>query len=631
MTNSENVNNSSTYLFDEFSLSVSKRELSGPGGLVSVEKKVMDLLVYLIKHRDRAISKDELQQAVWPDTIVTEAALTRAIMKARRAVNDSADVQSIIRTLHSEGYRFVAEVVTSGTPPILQSEPAAPGPTAPARYGALITAGVALMIVIISGYFLWSAGEKGQPLPDSADATVAASTIAVLPFENLSPDPAHAYFADGIHDEILNQISRSTELQVLARASVKHYAGSELAVSDIAARLSADNLLTGSIRYANDRVRISTQLIDGASGITLWSSNYDRDFKDIFDIQSDVATKIAIALNSKMTDAGEIVVTPTSSEAYREYLLARSYRDRTFETGWNPVLEHVNRALHYDPAFIPALWLLHNAYQNRIIGDTHEAAYRNMLDITQRAVAADPDHALTLTLLAKDAAYGWDWQASVDAWEKALLADSSNPVVFGDAAFVNLVYGDLERAEEIINGAIRTNPRHDWPHYADLHLQRMLEDEQAFLDSANLIMSVGGNRAFPTSFTLALHHMEAGDAAAVRRYGETLTRMTGGRLQGVADLLVAITEGEDVEPAALANYVASNPPTNNYKWMTTQIYLSIDAMDHALATLEDIADSRALFSVIKIHTDPAFARLRATPEYEDFRLKVRLSHRDTDR
>jgi TolB-like protein/DNA-binding winged helix-turn-helix (wHTH) protein len=623
MTNSESSSNTNTYAFNGLTLSGAKRELVGPDGLVSIEKKVLDLLVYLLENRDRVVSKEELQEAIWPKTIVTEAALTRAIMKARRAVDDSADDQKVIRTAHGEGYRFIAELNAPGESAQYQAA-IAEGTQKPALT-SLITIAVIGIGIALTVFLLLSSDE---PLP-TKDVKSGTVTIAVLPFDNLSPDPDHAYFAEGIHEEILNQISRSTEIQVLARASVKQFANTDEPVPVISGKLGVDNVLTGSIRYADDRVRVSTQLIEGDTGISLWSNNYDREFEDIFAIQSDVATKIANALNSQVLDDGYTPGSEKSADAYREYLLARSFRARTFQTGWDPVLEHTDKALEYDPAFIPALWLRHNAYQNRIIGNGHADAHRKMLGVTQTAKEANPEHALTLAMIAKDAAYQWDWEASMLAWDRALLADRSNPTVNGDAAFLNIATGNYERASEIIDSAIRANPRHDWAHYANLHLQRALGNEQTFLETADLIVSIGSNRAFPTAFTMALYHSDRGDVARVQKYGEVLSAMTRGQLQPVVDMLVAITRGEEIDPEALKRYADSTPPSNNYLWMEAEVYLAIDAPAYALAVLERIADNRSLYSVIKVTTDPAFASVRSTAEYQTFLRKVRLKGQST--
>ncbi len=645
MTNVENTEKSDIYRFDPYTLDPEKRELMGPRGLVSIERRVFDLLLFLIRNRERAVTKEEIQEGVWPNTVVTETALTRAVMKARRAVGDSAVSQDLIRTLHGQGYRFVADVTidqasTPVTPPTEAAaepapqapdpEPEPPPPTLATSTGRLpstlipIVAGVVIAL-LIAAHTINMLEEDVEREPPSPVPVQQPATMAVMPFENLSPDPEHSYFAEGIHGEILNQISRGTDIKVLARASVRRYADTDVPPQQVASELGVEHILTGSIRYADDRVRVTTQLIDGVSGVNLWSENYDREFKDIFTIQSDVAAKIAAALHARadVPVAGHA----HSTEAYREYLLARSYRARTFETGWEPVLEHTRRALALDADFVPALWILHNAYQNRIIGEDHNDAHSRMREVTARAVDAEPNHALTLALVAKDAAYEWRWQDSIDAWDKALIADKDNPTTHGNAAWVYLVTGDIDAASNIVNKAISENPGHDWPHYVNFAIQRAAGDTEAALASADLIISIGSNRTFPTAFTLAADAAVTGDIDAVEKYGDIMVRFTGGQMQPVKDLLLQIARGDDIDLDGVRSFAAANPPTNNYKWMGIQLYLAMGATDDARSLLADISSSRALYSVFKMTTDPVFGPLWQTEEYARFLEKVQLATR----
>ena len=128
---------------------------------------------------------------------------------------------------------------------------------------------------------------------------VLPNSVAVIPFENFSPDPDHAYFAAGIHEEILNQLAKVSALNVIARTSVLQYANTEKSVIEIASEMNVETVMEGSVRYADGLVRITTQLNDGFTGAHLWSETYTHDLGDIFAIQSDVAMNIANALEER--------------------------------------------------------------------------------------------------------------------------------------------------------------------------------------------------------------------------------------------------------------------------------------------------------------------------------------------
>ena len=160
---------------------------------------------------------------------------------------------------------------------------------------------------------------------DDASPAVLPNSVAVLPLENLSPNPDDAYFAAGIHEEILNYLTKIKDLSIIARTSVKKYANTDMSIAEIAGELGVGTVMEGSVRYAGERVRVTAQLIDAATEDHLWSEVYERDLADIFAIQSDIATRIATALEATFSTAERqrIEKPPTDSPvAYALYLKA---------------------------------------------------------------------------------------------------------------------------------------------------------------------------------------------------------------------------------------------------------------------------------------------------------------------
>ena len=222
----------------------SLNNMSSEGKTVRLEPKVMGVLLCLAQRPGETLSKEQLFQAVWPNTIVTEDVLKRCIAELRRAFCDDARNPRVIETISKRGYRLIAPV--------------------------------------------------GAPATESAPAETAVSdSIVVLPFLNMSPDPQNDYFADGITEEIIDSLAQIPTLRVVARTSAFSFKGKHMDLRVVGEQLQARNVLEGSVRSAGNRLRITAQLVNAANGYHLWSERYDREVKDVFATQEEIARAIA--------------------------------------------------------------------------------------------------------------------------------------------------------------------------------------------------------------------------------------------------------------------------------------------------------------------------------------------------
>jgi TolB-like protein len=252
-----------------------------------------------------------------------------------------------------------------------------------------------------------------------------ANSVAVLPLTNLSPNQADAYFAAGIHEEILNYLAKLKSLNVIARTSMTRYANTDKTIPEIGEELNVETILEGSVRYADDRVRVTTQLIDAQSGAHLWSEAYERDFKDIFAIQADIAMSVANALNATFSpeEQREIERAPTiSPEAYAlqlqlldlaargnqgEQMLALAdlmiARDANFAT------PYAYKAVTYSSLLI-----------NTTVGSARNRAETEALarSNAERALALDPANAAASAALINLDLFNWRWADARRAWER---------------------------------------------------------------------------------------------------------------------------------------------------------------------------------------------------------------------
>src|SRR5882762_3007720 len=257
------------FLFDNHALDIDRRELRRGSERIAVEPQVFDLLVYLVQNCDRVVSKDDLIASVWRGRIVSDSTLTSRINAARKAVGDSGEDQKLIRTIARKGLRFVGAVRTqpNGTEP---AHAVGPPPEE-----------------------IHEQSRPALPLPDRP-------AIAVLPFINMSGDPEQEYFSDGISEDIITALSKLRWFFVIARNSSFIYKGKAVHMKQVAEELGVGYVIEGSVRKGGDRVRITAQLNDVATGSHVWAERYDRGLADVFAVQDEITEAIIAAIEPQL-------------------------------------------------------------------------------------------------------------------------------------------------------------------------------------------------------------------------------------------------------------------------------------------------------------------------------------------
>jgi len=289
------------------------------------------LLAYLVRNRDRVVSKDDLIGAVWDGRAVSDSTLTSRITAVRKAIGDSGHDQRLIRTIPRKGVRFVADVQEGR------------GPTDGASWNRAVEH-ESVRTVVAAGALL------ALKLPDKP-------SIAVLPFQNLSGDPEQEYFADGVVEDIIAALSRMRWLFVIARNSSFTYKGRAVDVKQVGRELGVRYILEGSLRKAVNRVRITGQLVDASTGATIWSDRFAGALEDIFELQDQVATSVvgALARQLEQAEIKRAKRKPTDSlDAYDYYLRGMaSFHLRTREA-IGEALPLFEKAIELDPEFASA-------------------------------------------------------------------------------------------------------------------------------------------------------------------------------------------------------------------------------------------------------------------------------------
>jgi pentatricopeptide repeat protein len=507
------------YVFGDCELDTSLYTLQRAGQTIRLRPKVFRVCLYLLEHRDRVVSREELCAQVWPGQFISQATLEGVIRTVRQAVGDSGQTQGIIQTLHGYGYRFVAGVEERPTKCVGKEEPPgastfgeaegiagpiasaqesepSPGPVQPDEVrhstmrqdgdGAQVKASVAVaeqpsagpraqrrwpaagvlqalavsILVIVGGWALWLAVRTDTSVP------LDKSRIAVLPFVNLSAEADNTYFADGMTEELIAQLSRIRGLTVIARTSVMKYKDTLKDVATIGRELQVGTILEGSVRKEGNHVRISAQLIDVASQGHLWSQEYDRALKGVFEIQHDIAARVAQQLKVQMS-AGERqrIDEPQGTgnlEAYTLYLQGRYFRNQWTEEGLRKAIAYFEQAIEKDPTYALAYAGMADAY----LLLPFVAATTRPMEVYPRAMAA-VERALHhgnafATVRTTEASaklwYAWDWAGAEAAFKKALALSPNDAIAHRRYAWYLITMGRLEDAIAVMHRARELNP-----------------------------------------------------------------------------------------------------------------------------------------------------------------------------
>jgi pentatricopeptide repeat protein len=413
------------FAFGEYRLDIERRELRRGGECVDLTPKVFDLLTFLVQHRNRVVTKDDLLQAVWGGRIVSESALTTRINAVRRAIGDDGAAQRLIRTFTRKGVRFIGEVVEL------------PDPANPVSGDAL---------------------RPDPPLPEKP-------SLVVLPFQNMSGDPEQEYFADGMVEEIITALSRIRWLFVIARNSSFSYKGQTVDVKQVGRELGVRYVLEGSVRKAGNRVRIAGQLIDTATGAHIWADRFDGALEDVFDLQDRVATSVAGVIEPALqaAETARIATRPTSDlTAYDLYL--RAYTMFLSSSRQIPeALRLMEQAIERDPTYGPALaWAAFCCYRLVADGLSQDLVAKRLkgIDFARRALEVAGDDPGTLACAAHALAFfGEDINAMIALIDRALTLNPSYARGWNISGAIRLWAGQPDIAIEHLKNALRLSPR----------------------------------------------------------------------------------------------------------------------------------------------------------------------------
>jgi TolB-like protein len=411
------------YFFSDLSLDTDRRELRRGGEPVAVEPQVFDLLEFLIRARDRVVSRDEVFEAVWHGRTVSDATLSSRVNAARTAIGDSGEAQRLIRTLPRKGIRFVGEVRE------------APDATPIAEAIRLVE-------------------------PD-------APSIAVLPFTNMSGDPEQDFFADGMAEDIITALSRCSGLFVIARNSSFLYKDRPIDVREVGRELGVAYVLEGSVRRGGERLRITGQLIDANSGRHLWADRFDGGVSDVFDLQDRITESVVAAIEPAVQFAEiarQKAAKPSRLDAYDLLLRAYGLEHQFTAESIKAALGCLDQAIAIDPSYAPAIAMAAYChalrhFQGWITPDDANAT--EGVTLAWRAMELAPNDAQVLWMAAFAL---WNMSpekrdAAPELFARSLLINPNSVMALALGGWIEIMRGHQDAGRSMVERARRLSPR----------------------------------------------------------------------------------------------------------------------------------------------------------------------------
>ena len=350
------------FRFGAFEFHVQARELRKHGFRIKLNGQPISVLAMLLERPGEVVTREDLQVRLWPaGTYVDfEHSVNAAVKRLRQALGDSADSPRFIETLARNGYRFIAplsERIDDLAEPAGQKHAEEPQSAAQAQNTAKwlrflafprVMAGV-LLLIVIAGVII---GLHERRPAHTGSGPIRS--LAVLPLANLSGDPDEEYFVDGMADSLRQHLEVISALRIISRTSSMYYRGSSKPLPEIARQLNADAVVEGSVLRSGKRVRINVELIQTASDTRVWGGSYERDLKDIFALQAEVAQKIADEIRATLSppDRARLARRHTPDpDAYLAYSKGRFFWNKRTEVDLKRAIGYFQQAIEKDPNY----------------------------------------------------------------------------------------------------------------------------------------------------------------------------------------------------------------------------------------------------------------------------------------
>jgi len=556
-----------TVRFDVFEVDLQAGELRKQGAKIKLQEQPFQILQMLLEHPGEVVTRDELQKRIWPtDTFVDfEQGLYNAIKRLREALGDSPETPRYIETLPRRGYRFCGSLATS--PSHIES-------------------------------------------------------IAVLPLENLSRDPEQDYFADGMTEALITSLSKIGALRVISRTSTMRYKKTDKTLPQIARELNVDAVVEGTVLRSGERVRISAQLVQASTDTHLWAESYERDLRDVLQLQSEIARAVARGVETKLTPSEQEQLSRTATvdpEAYEAYLKGRYYWNKRSGEAVKKGVEYFQRAIKKDPSYAPpyaaladcagvaGFWSFASPMEG--CGRAKAAALRAL----QIEDSAEAHASLGWATLH----YDWDFFSAEREFQRAIQLNPRYATAHQWYGHCLGAMGRFDEAFTVLKHAIQLDPLSLIVATSYAGISWLGRRWNEAIDQTRKVLDLDPNY-IAGRWALARSYDCLGSYEAAIACAQDAIRLSGDNLFFITDLGHAYAAAGQREEAVRILDQLQEASKQRYVdgCFLAQICAALNQTEEALRWLEMAYGQRASY-IAYIKLDPWFDNLRSDPRFQD--------------
>jgi TolB-like protein/DNA-binding winged helix-turn-helix (wHTH) protein/Flp pilus assembly protein TadD len=605
------------YEFGRFRIDSGERLLWKDGQPVALPPKVFATLLALVENAPHIVEKDDLLKTIWPDTFVEESNLSQNVFSLRKVLGEPECIENIPR----RGYRFIAPV-HGPEEAVVQDRPAA---RQKVRWAGLAAGMLALLTLTAVMLYVRYGHPKGQ----------GPTSIVVLPFLNLSGDSANNYFSDGLTEELIDALAKLENVQVVARTTAFQYKGKSQDIRTIGKQVGATAVVEGSVRREGNRVRITAQLNAVGNGYHLWSQTYERDLKDTFAVQPEIATAIGTTLRGRLKGGRPTASSAVNPEAYDYYLRARYHLIRLNQKDNDEAIALLEKSTGMDPLFAPAQAKLAFAYgaKSFFFNAANPQWEDKAFAAIQKAEALDtelPDVHYARSQLLWTHSHKFPHREALAEARKAYSIEPSFDDAWHHHAVILFHIGHIQEAWREIEKALSINPANDQARY---RIGPMLNYQGKWQEAVDALNHVPrevspGLWSYQMAWALqALNRLPEASRVLEEALGESAND-PGGNLYGARAMVRAKLgnrHGAEADMTAAIRVGKGFGHFHHTAYSIAAVYTVLGDLDKAQEWIENAAnDGFPCYTLFE--ADPNLQRLRATPRFQAFVSKLRREY-----
>jgi len=610
--------------FGAFRLDPTERLLLREKVPLQLPPKVFDVLVVMVASRGRLLGKDELLRTIWPDSFVEESNLALYISILRKALRDGDDGLQYIETVPRHGYRFVAEVREVADAP---SESSVPEPVRRwnrLRRPVFATVLVILAVGLISALRFWEKHLAPGPAP--------IQSLAVLPLQNLSGDPAQQYFADGLTEALITDVAKIPGLKVISRTSIMQFKDSHERLPQIARELGVDGIVEGSVLRSGDRVRITVQLVRGTTDQHIWAESYERDLHDLVTLQDDVSRSIAVQIQKQIAPPSSQRLTTSAAvtpQARENYLKGRYFWNLRTEADYLKAIDYFQASVNEDPQYAQAYAGLADAYA--LLGSLPETRIRDTAmpkakEMALTALKLDDFLADAHTSLAfVEMHYEWKFQEAEREFRRAIALDPNYSTAHQWYAIDLAALGRMDEAVAEVKRARETDPLSA---IINTDLAEMLFWARRYdeaLQQARATIDMAPNFAHAHRVLARIYAQRQMFPEAIAE-GKRAAALSGDNPWMLLELgTIYAQTGKKTEARDCMRRAAKNSPGGVLPGSAVELFFALGDFDRAFNLMEALYKRRD-GGLILLNTVLPEASIRSDPRFQQLLQRIGLPH-----